>query len=118
MNFILQRISHNQESTIGNLFLKTDKAPQLFAFSIEDQPQEVKVKSETRIPAGFYELKINALDTPLTLKHRVAYNTAGDTWFKFHIEITGIKGFTSVYVHTGINDDHSAGCLLLVDKLD
>src|SRR5688572_12747088 len=117
MNFILQRVSHNQESTIGNLLLKTEKSPLLFSFTIEDQPQAVKVKSETRIPAGFYELKINAVDTPLTMKHRIAYNNGGEPWFKFHIEITGIKGFTSVYVHTGVNDDHSAGCLLLVDTI-
>lgn len=118
MNFILQRINHNQESTIGNLFEKTLFGLRLFAFTIEDQPQAVKVKSETRIPAGFYELKINKADTPLTIKHRTAYNKPGDEWFKYHIEVTGIPNFTSVYVHTGVNDDHSAGCLLLVDTIN
>lgn len=117
MNFILQRISHNEESTIGNLFLKAEDRRILQCFTIEDQPQAVKVKSETRIPAGFYELKINAVDTPLTIKHRADYNKT-EAWFKYHIEITGIPGFTSVYVHTGVNDDHSAGCLLLVDTIN
>lgn len=115
MNFILQRYSHNTESTQGLLYLKEGRI--FFCHTIEDQPQAVKVKSETRIPSGFYELKINAVDTPLTTKHRAAYNKPGDEWFKFHIEITGIKDFTSVYVHTGVNDDHSAGCLLLVDTI-
>lgn len=119
MNFILQRISDNGESTIGNLFLKGDPKHTLFSFTIEDQAQKVKVKSETRIPAGFYELKINAQDTPLTKKHRTAYNN-GELipWFKYHIEISNIPGFTSVYVHSGITDDHSAGCLLLVDTIN
>lgn len=115
MNFILQRYGANKESTQGILLEK--EGQKFVCHTIEDQPQEVKVKSETRIPAGFYELKIQRTDTPLTLKHRIAYNKPGDEWFKFHIEICNIKGFTSVYVHSGVNDDHSAGCLLLVDTI-
>lgn len=79
-----------------------------FCYTMEDQFQKIKVRGETRIPAGRYELKINKADTPLTLKHRKSY---GD-WFKYHIEITGISNFTSVYFHAGNSDDHSAGCIL------
>jgi hypothetical protein len=116
MNFILQRYSANSESTQGILLEKEPR--KFFSHTIEDQPQTIKVKAETRIPAGFYELKIMKADTPLTVKHRAAYNKGeASPWFNYHIEITGIPGFTSVYVHSGINDDHSAGCLLLVDTM-
>lgn len=118
MIFILQRISFNAESTIGNLFEKTEKGLILQSFVIEDQPQAVKVKSETRIPAGFYELRWMKAETPLTLKHRIAYNKPGDEWFKWHIEITGIPNFSSVYFHSGVSDDHSAGCVLNVDTIN
>ncbi len=111
MNFILQRYSHNSESTQGLLFAKDDL--RWICHTLEDQPQAKKVKAETRIPAKFYELKIRKEDTPLTVKHRQSYGT----WFKYHIEITGIEDFTGVYIHAGNNDDHTEGCLLLGDTI-
>jgi hypothetical protein len=115
MNFLLQRYSHNQESTQGLLLLKEGD---FVAHSIEDQPQDKKVMGETRIPAGFYELKLQKHDTPLTLKHRVTYNKGEATpWFTYHIEVCNVPGFTGVYIHSGVNDDHSEGCILLTDTI-
>lgn len=115
MNFLLQRYSHNQESTQGLLI---EKGGEFFSHLIEDQPQEKKVSGETRIPAGFYELKIRKEDTPLTLKHRESYNKGhAIPWFTYHIEISNVPGFTGIYIHSGINDDHTDGCLLPVDTI-
>lgn len=60
------------------------------------------------------------LDTlsPLTLKHRIAYNVAPfGNWFKHHIEITGLPRHKSVYVHAGNNEGHTDACLLLGDTM-
>lgn len=111
MNFILQRYSDNGKSTQGILLEKTLKNPKFFSHVLEDEHRDVKVSAETRIPSGFYELKIRKEDTVLTIKHRASY---GD-WFKFHIEVTGIKNFSGVYVHAGNSEKHSEGCLLLND---
>lgn len=73
----------------------------------------MKLKGETRIPKGLYELRIRREDTPLTVKHRKDY---GD-WFKYHIEVTGVKDFTGIYIHAGNNDSHTDGCLLLADTI-
>jgi hypothetical protein len=110
MKFILQRVNDNGNSTIGNLFYEDGR---LFSFTLEDEYREVKVKGETRIPAGFYELKIKKEDTQLTIKHRTNYGS----WFKYHIEITNIPNFTGVYVHAGNDERHTEGCLLLGDNL-
>lgn len=110
MEILLQRYSDNKESTQGLLFV--DK--KFFCFILEDEHRDVKVMSETRIPSGLYELKIQRSDTPLTVKHRADYNKT-EVWFKYHIEVTGIPNFSGVYVHAGNTDDHTAGCLLPAD---
>lgn len=112
MNYLLQRYSQsvdNSGSTQGLLILKEPYS--FFSHVLEDEGRDKKVMKETRIPAGFYELKIRKDDTPLTLKHREAYGA----WFKHHIEVTGVPGFTGVYVHAGNKESHTEGCLLLND---
>jgi hypothetical protein len=58
------------------------------------------------------------LDTlsPLTLKHRIAYNIPPfGNWFKHHIEITGLPRHKSVYIHAGNRETHTDACVLLGD---
>lgn len=110
MKFISQRLFHDNKKTFGLLQGEGFKA----AFTLEDEPRLVKVKGETRIPAGIYVLKIRKEDTPLTLKHRVSYGA----WFKYHIEITNVAGFGGIYIHAGNDETHTDGCLLLGDALD
>lgn len=113
MRWVLQRYSDDGKSTLGLLFkeivVEGKRQLHFFCDTLEDEYRDEKVMHETRIPAGIYELKIRKEDTPLTLKHRKSY---GD-WFKFHIEITGIKNFTGVYIHAGNTEHDTSGCLLL-----
>lgn len=54
--------------------------------------------------------------SPLTVKHRIAYNIQPfGNWFKHHIEITGLPRHKSVYVHAGNSEKHTDACLLLGD---
>lgn len=107
MNLILTRFSDNGKSTLGLLHHK--ETGKFIGYTLEDEFREVKVKGETRIPSGYYELKIRKEDTPLTIKHRTDYGS----WFKYHIEVTGVPNFTGIYLHAGNNDTHSDGCLLI-----
>lgn len=86
---------------------------QFFCYTLEDEFRVTKLRGETRIAEGTYKLLIRKDDTPLTLKHRTAYGP----WFKYHIEISGIKDFTGVYIHAGNDETHTDGCLLLGDTL-
>jgi hypothetical protein len=86
---------------------------EFFGFLLEDAHRDIKVKGITRIPAGFYPLKIRKIESELTLKHRKAY---GD-WFKFHIEITGIPNFQFCYLHAGNDPEDTEGCVLPGDTL-
>lgn len=114
MKLTVNRFSDNNGSTLGLLFVDS----KFFAFTLEDKYQAVKVPKETCIPEGYYELKINATDTPLTIKHREVYNKGYSTpWFKYHIEITGIPHFQGVYIHAGNDKGHTEGCLLVGDDI-
>jgi hypothetical protein len=118
MNFILQRYSNvaaNGGSTQGILIEKISGNP-FICHTIEDEKRDVKVAGETRIPAGFYELKIwNDGQNPnqWVLDHRAKY---GD-WFKFPIEVTKVPGFAGVLIHTGIDQKDTEGCILLDDTI-
>jgi hypothetical protein len=114
LNFLLQRYSDNGNSTQGILFEKLEAKPKFFSHSLEDEYRELKLSGETRIPAGKYELKIRKEDTVLTIKHRTTYGS----WFKYHIEIVGIKNFSGVYIHSGVSEKHTDGCLLLMDTMN
>ena len=117
MIYLLQRYSDNTKSTQGNLFLKEPDFKWL-CHTLEDESRDQKLIHETRIDAGFYELKIRKDETPLTLKHRQTYNIKPfGNWFKYHIEITNLPRHTGVYFHAGNKDTHTSGCPLLGDTI-
>jgi len=108
MKLKLYRFSDNGNDTIGILFVDG----KFFSFTLEDESRPVKVKGETRIPKGIYQLGLQKADTPMTLKYREKY-----PFFKHHIEVRNVPGFTGIYIHPGNNDQHTDGCLLLGDNV-
>lgn len=109
MNFILQRLFDTGNQTFGFVSGHGYKA-----HTLEDEKRSLKVKGETRIAPGLHELTINKMDTPLTLKHRAAYGS----WFKYHIQLMNVKDFTGIYIHAGVDQSHTDGCLLFADVCD
>jgi len=118
MNLLLQRFSDNRDSTLGLLFKKvldgTEDRLHLMAYTLEDEYREQKVSKETRIPAGFYEVIINQADTEKTLAYRKKYAP----WFKYHLMLKNVPGFTGIYIHIGNTDADTEGCILLGDSAD
>ena len=51
------RFSSQSESTLGMLFDVTN-GKKFLCFTLEDEARETKVKGETRIPAGIYNLEL------------------------------------------------------------
>lgn len=108
---ILQRYSDNGNSTLGLLHMgERGAVSKLQGYTLEDEARAVKVKGETRIPAGHYELKLRKELTPLTQKYRERF-----AWFSWHIEITGVPNFSNVYVHVGNKEQDTDACVLLGD---
>ena len=110
MNLLLQRYSDNGNSTLGMLFQVATPKPVFKCYTLEDEHRDIKLKGQTRIPAGKYQVKLRREVTNLTKKYQEKY-----PWFKFHLEICNIPNFTGVYIHIGNNDGHTDGCLLVGD---
>lgn len=105
----LKRIFDNGDTTIGYMVDITAKA--FLSYTCEDQKQIAKkVPGETRIPAGRYRITLNKTLTPKTQQYRDNY-----TWFKWHIMLNDVHGFTGIYIHIGNSDEDTDGCLLMGD---
>lgn len=104
MDLIMQRMAHGEDSSYGIIFLDG----QHVCFTIEDEPRDIKVKGETRIPKGRYQIKYREEATPLTKRYREKFD-----WFLYHLEITEVPNFTNIYLHIGNVHENSDGCPLV-----
>lgn len=106
MNLILRRLRDNGEATVGHL-----KDGFINVLTLEDERRTVKVKGETRIPAGTYEIKERKVLSPMTERYRQIY-----PWFRWHLELQDVPNFTNIYIHHGNTHHHSSGCILVGEK--
>jgi len=110
LEYLLQRYYDNRKSTLGLFFRIGSQGLFHIGHTLEDEHRDDKLSGETRIPAGRYELKIRKVDSPLTEKYRKRYS-----YFKYHIELQDVPNFKYIYVHPGINEHWTDGCILLSD---
>ena len=97
----LGQIDETPDSTVSGLMLKGTH----LAYNIEDGQRDVKVKGETRIPAGTYELFARQ---------------SGGFWGRYkqrfgHDFVIGFKsvpGFKWILIHVGNDNLDTSGCLL------
>ena len=107
MEIINTRIASDNQSTLGLLTVDGKK----FSFVIEDEERDIKVKGETRIPAGKYLVKFRKQITPLTKKYRSKY-----PWFTYHLELTDVPNFKYVYIHIGNFESSTDACQIVGNK--
>jgi len=106
MNLVLKRKRNNGDTTIGNL-----RDGFLSMHTLEDEPREVKVKGETRIKAGTYEILERKVISPKTKKYRNRF-----PWFNWHLELQDVPNFKYVYIHIGNKDEDTDGCILVGEE--
>ena len=97
MNITLQREPSNTQSTIGEL----DIDGVFECFTCEDVVRPVKIKGETAIPAGRYQVVV-------TMSNR----------FKRDLPLLlNVPGFEGVRIHTGNTAADTEGCILVGQEL-
>lgn len=104
MKLELLRFPTKEDSTRGKMLVNGRK----FCDTLEDEKRSVKVKGETRIPAGKYQIKKREVLSGLTKTYRSKFD-----WFDFHLELQDVPNFRYVYIHVGNYDDDTDGCILL-----
>lgn len=101
------RYSDSLEDTAGLLLAEGN---QFMCYTLEDEQREVKVSGETRIPAGTYKLELRKAGRLHKIYGKKYSFHKGMIWLR------GVPNFTFIYLHTGSNDDHTAGCILVGDQ--
>lgn len=109
MLLFLDRFSNSAEDTLG-LLRRGNSDPLLFlCFTLEDEERAVKKFGETRIPAGTYRLRLRTagkLDGIYAKRY---------SFHKGMLWVPEVPNFKWIYFHTGNNDDHTEGCILVGD---
>lgn len=100
----LERFRSNHEATIGRLYLDG----QFLCHTLEDEYRAVKVKHETRIGAGRYDLRLRTWGG-----FHVRYSKLFKTFHRGMIELVDVPEFTDILIHVGNTDEDTSGCILL-----
>ena len=96
----LKRLTNDDRPTIG-VFLHEGRA---ICGCVEDRKREVKVKGDTRIPAGLYPLRWRQHG-----RWAERYMAKG---FPGSLEVCDIPNFTDVLLHVGNDKGATEGCTL------
>jgi hypothetical protein len=110
INLELLRYSDANECTLGLLFVNGV----FFTYILEDKYREKKVRGETRIPEGTYEIGLMKELTPLTKRYRERY----PSFFEWHLHVRNVPNYEGIYIHPGNNKDHTDGCLLTAGNIN
>jgi hypothetical protein len=107
MEITLIRLNKDTDSTIGVMYIDG----KFQCYTLEDEERDVKIKGETCIPKGTYEVKFREVVSGLTKKYRERYD-----WFHYHLMLQDVPNFNYVYMHVGNTDEHTDGCLLVGEQ--
>ena len=109
MELEVLRISSQVDSTSGILFDVTEGKRKFLCYTIEDEFRAKKVRGETRIPEGSYEI---------TLRKEGGFHSRylkkyGPKFHKGMLWVRNVPNFEWILWHTGNTDESTMGCLIL-----
>tara|TARA_R110002020_G_scaffold149882_1_gene326357 strand:- start:4105 stop:4602 length:498 start_codon:yes stop_codon:yes gene_type:complete len=113
MDLEVVRFSSGSDCTNGILFDVSNRLDgrKFLCYTLEDEQREEKVKGETRIPAGSYEIQIRD-----TGGFHSKYSKRFGDLHRGMLHVTDVPGFEYILIHCGNTDEHTAGCLLVGDS--
>ncbi len=107
MQLKLYRISSQADSTSGILYINNE----FVCYTLEDEQRQVKVKHETAIPLGIYEIKFRTVGG-----FHTKYTSRFGDMHKGMLELQDVPDFQYILIHCGNTDEHTSGCILLGDS--
>ena len=111
MKLKVLRFSSQTDSTSGILMEETELGLSFICYTLEDERRVLKVKGETRVPCGRYNL---------TLRKEGGFNDRYAKRFpgihKGMLWVMDVPNFEYILIHCGNTDEHTSGCLLLGDS--
>ena len=110
MKLQVLRVNSQSDSTNGLLFDVTN-GTKFLCYTLEDEKRDVKVMSETRIPAGKYKILLRKEGG-----FHARYTKKYGSMHKGMLHVQEVPNFKWILIHTGNTDEHTAGCLILGDS--
>lgn len=128
INLLLRRLQLEPTYTHSELFLKDSQGNHHkdFAHIIEDKVRDInadgdlddegegKVYGETAIPYGTYNIQVRKSPKRMKLFEQGKISEER-IWLPY---IDGVKHFSAVQIHSGVNEKSSLGCLIIGFKWD
>lgn len=117
MKLLLKRIAKKEKYTIGKLYLDgtyvcdtiEDKDRGLNSNMKTSEILKKKIKTQTAIPTGTYQLTINVVSPKFSKKSFYIKNANGGRVPR----LLNVPGFDGILIHSGVNENSSAGCLIV-----
>ena len=110
MKLEVLRVSSDVDSSSGLVFDITN-GRKFLCYSLEDEYRNEKVKHETRVPAGTYQIQLRKVGG-FNARYAKKY---GD-FHKGMLHVQDVPGFEYILIHTGNTDEHTSGCLIVGDS--
>ncbi|PCI51903.1 MAG: hypothetical protein COB49_00430 [Alphaproteobacteria bacterium] len=104
MKLEVTRTNADDKSTLGTMTIEGHRQ----CFTLEDQFRKKKVKGQTRIPAGTYDVKLR---TEGGFHKR--YGKRFPDMHKGMLELQDVPGFKYILIHCGNDHEDTAGCILV-----
>lgn len=104
MKITVKRFLSDNDSTVSRILI--DETHE--CFGLEDEFREEKVPSETRIPAGTYQVGVRTVGG-----FHTRYSRRFQDFHKGMLHILEVPNFTFILIHCGNTDEDTAGCLLV-----
>ena len=111
MKLKVLRFSSQADCTNGLLFEESEMGMKFMCYTLEDEHRVLKVKGETRIPSGTYNIKFRDEGG-----FHERYKKRFQSLHKGMLEVCDVPGFEFILIHCGNDDSHSSGCLLVGDS--
>ena len=111
MKLKVLRFSSQEDSTSGLLFEESEMGTEFLCYTLEDERRALKMKGETRVPAGTYKIKLRKEGC-----FHAKYTKKYGGFHRGMLHICDVPNFEYILIHTGNTDEHTAGCLLVGDS--
>lgn len=103
MELILKR-TYCSTYTAGRLYINDE----LVCYTLEDKTRPVKIKKETCIPEGTYEIKLRTEGS-----HHARYSTKFPSIHKGMLHLQDVPNFQYILIHIGNDIQDTEGCILV-----
>ena len=111
MKLEVLRFSSQEDSSSGLLFEVSELGRKFLCYTLEDERRALKVKGETRVPAGTYNIKLRKEGG-----FHARYTKKYGGFHRGMLHICDVPNFKWILLHTGNTDEHTAGCLIVGDS--